>query len=452
MSADPLPEWINPPYPCTGRVTGTRGSLILARLPLASIGDHCSIERAPSTLQARVTGFDRETVSLAPLDTLHGIHPGARVRNTGLPFSFVIPRSPAGCILDACGTIIERHRSRSTGQQNVRIHCEASPPSPLKRAPISKPFATGIRCIDSLLTLGIGQRAGIFSEAGAGKSTLLAMIARNAEVDVRVIALVGERGREVRAFIDEAAEACDSSETVFVVSTSDESPARRALAPLTATALAEYFRDQGKSVLLLIDSLTRTARALREIGLSMGEIPVRHGYTPSVYTELPRLLERAGSARSGAITAIYTVLTGNEEESDPLAEEIRSILDGHIVLSRKVSEQGIRPAIDVPSSGSRLFRSLHDPSYTDKVGIIPRLLSRLKRDRELLLLGGVPDRDLEVALKMEENFREFLHQTAGSPSSFNDACETAYSLADEAWRLILSSSAASFTASGQSCL
>ncbi len=413
-----------------GRVTGTRGPLVLARLPYASVGDSCRI--GINGLSAQVVGFDGEIVSLAPLDGTAGVHMGARVENTGLPFSFDLRFNPSGQVLDARGGFVRSISGKKENRTPVRLFADAPSPKPLERLSICEPFDTGIKSIDALLTIGKGQRVGIFAEAGVGKSTLLAMIARNAAADVRVIALVGERGREVNAFIEESLGEETRADTVMVVSTSDESAVRRALAPKIATSIAEYYRAQGNHVLLLIDSLTRTARAIREIGLAMGEIPVRHGYTPSVYTELPRLIERTGFSSTGAITAVYTVLTGNDGENDPLGEELKSLLDGHFVMSNSLAALGIRPAVDVTSSCSRLFSSLHSPQYIEKRDQICRLVSRLKRDKEILMLGGVPDAELSRALKMENMLYDFLSQSASEKFSRKDAMDAVTRLADEA--------------------
>lgn len=417
-------------YRSEGRVTGTRGPLVLARLPYASIGDSCRI--GMSGLTAQVVGFDGEIVSLAPLDGTAGVHMGAKVENTGLPFSFDLGFEPLGQILNARGELIRSIAERRENRSPVRLFADMPSPMPLDRLSISHPLDTGIKSIDALLTIGRGQRIGVFAEAGVGKSTLLAMIARNAEADVRVIALVGERGREVNAFIEESLDEDTRATTVMVVSTSDESAVRRALAPKIATSIAEYYRAQGRHVLLLVDSLTRTARAIREIGLAMGEIPVRHGYTPSVYSELPRLIERTGFSSRGAVTAVYSVLTGNDGESDPLGDELKSLLDGHFVMSDLLAGLGVRPAIDVTASRSRLLSELHPPQYIEKRDLICRLLGRLKRDKEILMLGGVPDKELSTALRMENKLYDFLSQSTSAKFSRKDSMEAVERLALEA--------------------
>ncbi|NMC63662.1 MAG: FliI/YscN family ATPase, partial [SAR324 cluster bacterium] len=396
-----------PRHESIGSVIGTRGPLIIARLPLASIGDLCLINTSHSNkLAAQVVAFDHSIVSLAPLEGLDGVFPGAQIRNTARPLSLQIPTDPKGCVLDACGQLMESFSEHKAPTSHLTLSIDAPPPSSLKRQPIREILPTGIRSIDSLLSIGIGQRLGLFAPAGVGKSTLLGLIAKGAQVDLSVIALVGERGREVRSFIHDVLGTEGINKAVIVVSTSDESPTRRALAPKTATSIAEHFRSQGNNVLLLVDSLTRTARALREIGLAQGEIPVRQGYTPSVYSELPKLLERSGCGERGSITSIYSVLVEDDDEADPLAEEIKSLLDGHITLSRATARLGLQPPIDIVESNSRLFNIFHDKDYQYKRGLICRLLARLKKDKEILLLGGSPDPELLVALKMEESLKQ----------------------------------------------
>jgi type III secretion protein N (ATPase) len=272
----------------------------------------------------------------------------------------------------------------------------------------------------------VGQRIGLFAPAGVGKSTLLGLLARNAAVDRVVIALVGERGREVQEFLEESLGPEGRARSVVVVSTSDESSLRRFAAAQTATAIAESYRAAGKRVLLLVDSLTRASRALREIGLAAGELPVRQGYTPSVFTELPRLLERPGLTKSGSITALYTVLTASEQESDPLAEEIKSILDGHLILSEQVAQSGVRPALDIVRSISRLSNQIWESSERGAeqrraVERCVQIVAQVRRERDLLLLGGTPDRALQAAITADAAIRALLNQRKESaPCSASD--------------------------------
>jgi type III secretion protein N (ATPase) len=255
---------------------------------------------------------------------------------------------------------------------------------------------------------------GIFASAGVGKSTLLAMIARQATVDVIVVALVGERGREVQEFLDETLGSEGLRRSVIVVATSDDSSLLRQTAPYTATSIAEYFRDQGKDVLLIVDSLTRMARAVRETSIAAGDLPVRHGYTNSVYTQLPKLVERAGRSNKGSITALYTVLTNQEDDIDPLADEVKSLLDGHICLRKEIAEMGILPAIDITQSISRLFGRLHQHSYCAAARHITHAVSRYLKDRQIILLGGVPDAELQLIMNHQKEIFDALRQSTHS--------------------------------------
>jgi FliI/YscN family ATPase len=278
-----------------------------------------------------------------------------------------------------------------------------------------------VRAIDAFCTLGYGQRMGIFASAGVGKSTLLAQIARTAEVDVIVVALVGERSREVREFIEDTLGPEGLRRSIVVVATSDDSALLRQTAPYTATAIAEHFRDAGKRVLLIVDSLTRMARAVRETTLAAGELPVRHGYTNSVYTQLPKLLERAGTATRGSITALYTVLTNQDDDIDPLADEIKSLLDGHIVLRKELATLGIQPAIDITTSISRLFTRLHAPEYQRVAQAAVRATGRFMKEREIVLLGGVPDAELNKILAHQHELLGLVRQNLNQPSRLADA-------------------------------
>jgi type III secretion protein N (ATPase) len=313
-----------------------------------------------------------------------------------------------GKIVDAFGHPLAESNWVLRGAQRVTL--EASPPPALSRRPIEGILETGVRSIDSFTPLGYGQRIGLFAPAGIGKSTLLGMLARNAKVDVCVIALVGERGREVRELIDHDLGPTAMTDCVLVVSTSDEPPLVRGLAALTATRIAEHFRDQGLEVLLLVDSLTRTARAWRESALATGEPAVRQGYPASVFTALPRLLERAGGGIRGSITAIYTVLTQPDLTGDVLEDEIRSILDGHLVMDSALAESGVRPAIHPLKSLSRLESRLASRAEREITMRCRRLMSRFERDRELILLGGSPDPELAAAMAIEPCIRDFMRQ------------------------------------------
>lgn len=412
-----------------GRVIEVRGGVLRARLPVAALGDVCVVT-APRPITSEVVGFEGDVACLAPLDPLSGLPVGAPVRNTGRPLT-VDPRSLVpGSIVDALGAplspCVSDPRS-GLGGTPPSIH--SPPPDALSRRPVEHPLATGIRAIDGFCTLAYGQRIGLFAPAGVGKSTLLGALARGSAVDVVVAALVGERGREVNEFLTDVLGTAGLARAIVVVSTGDEPPLRRAYAPRTATAIAEYHRRLGRRVLLVVDSLTRAARALREIGLAAGELPVRHGFTPSVYTELPRLLERAGTDAHGSITAIYTVLTHGEGENDPLGDEIKSLLDGHILLSARAFRHGRRPAIDIPGSVSRLAPRLRTAHQNDAVAVCTAALERLERDRDVVLFGGQPDPELAAALRFEGELNAFLHQPIAERTPYDETEQQIASLA-----------------------
>ncbi len=404
LAAD-LPLQVKPRI--SGRVIGLRGPLVRAKLPAAAYGEVYRIERLGlEPMLAQVVSFSEDEVALAPLDTPWGVGPGLRVERVQDCLTLSLPESPLGMVIDPLGVPLSLPQSTSGAQ----LLLQRAPPSPLSRTAINQTFPTGVKAIDAFCSVGYGQRMGIFAGPGTGKSTLLGMIARHAEADVSVIALVGERGREVNDFIQESLGEDGLKRAVVVVATSDESPLRRTLAPLAATAIAEHFRDQGKRVLLLVDSLTRTARALREVSLAAGEMPVRQGYTSSVYTELPRLVERAGTNQHGSITAFYTVLTHDGEENDALGEELRSLLDGHLVLSNRIAHEGVRPAIDLMHSVSRLTNRLRSENECRDIQAVISLIAKLTREKEMLLLGGTPDAALAAALKIEPELLRFLGQ------------------------------------------
>ena len=354
--------------PCTdgitsyGYVSAITEQLITAKINYAKLGDYCEIESYDKPIPAQVVSFNDSFIKLAPLDLPAGIHLGSRVKNYGYPLFLNTPKDLLGRIIDVLGNELHftkpKNANSNISEKNGILNILPIRNNILDKPQINQQLYTGVKCIDAFCPIGYGQRLGLFSGAGVGKSTLLGMIAKNAKVDVTVIALVGERSREVPEFINDVLGKEGLKKSIVVVSTIDETPSRRALAPQVATAIAEDFRARGKNVLLLVDSLTRTARAIREIGLSNGEIPIRQGYPPSVYSALPKLLERAGTTPEGSITAIYTVLTYTDQKQDALGEEIKSLVDGHIVLEPKLAEQGILPAFDITNSISRLQNKL----------------------------------------------------------------------------------------------
>jgi type III secretion protein N (ATPase) len=398
-----------------GRVHRALGtSLTVSGLDIA-IGETCEIlgaDGAPALL-AEVVGFSAEGALLAPLAELRGLAPGAEVRAQPRATSVPTGKAVLGRVLDALGQPIDGGPSLA-GSPRAPLHSPA--PDPLARPPIATPLETGIRAIDTLLTVGVGQRLGVFAAAGGGKSTLLGMLARFVHADAVVVALIGERGREVREFMELALGPDGLARTALVVATAERSALERARAAATATAIAEGLRAQGLSVLLLVDSITRYARSLREIGLAAGEPPVRRGFPPSVFAELPRLFERAGCTRDGSITAFYTVLVEDEAEADPIAEEVRSLLDGHIILARKLGETGHYPAIDVLASLSRLFPSLASASQRAAAQHVRTLLSRHAEVAFLVQLGEYkPGGDLlaDRALELKPAIDRLLRQDSG---------------------------------------
>lgn len=395
----------------SGQVRAIKGSLIQATLPTGSVGDLCYVSRRDGSLfQAQLVSFQDDLVSLAPFDDLQGVYPGARVISRGERPQIPISNDVIGKVIDPSGRALNEDRLQVRPAPALHRPVFGGSPDPLERPPIRDRLVTGIKGIDLLCPVGVGQRMALLAGAGVGKSTLLGMIARNAEVDVSVIALVGERGREVNDFLVEGLGESGLLSSTVVVATSDEPSFRRLMAAYTATAIAEYFRDQGLRVLLLIDSLTRVARAIREVGLADGQLPVRHGYTANVYTELPKLLERAGTAKNGSITAFYTLLASAEDEEDPLAEEVKSLLDGHLLLSNKLAMRGMRPAIDFTRSISRLRERLFSEEDLARAVKLQRIIARLHADRDIVLLGGTPDPELKAALELEDDLMSVLTQ------------------------------------------
>jgi len=411
-----------------GRIVQAVGTVLRATGLRARIGQQCRIvdpvrpgdEADP--LLAEVIGFAGAEVILAPYGPLQGVAVGAAVQ--ALADEARVPCGPAllGRVIDAFGRPLDdRPLEPGPGLRHTPLH--APSPSPLKRRGVDHPLPTGVRAIDAALTVGIGQRIGIFAMAGGGKSTLLGMLARQAEADVIVIALVGERGREVREFIDESLGEAGLARSVLVVSTSDRPALERVRAAVAATAIAEGFRAQGQRVLLLVDSVTRFARGLRELGLSALEPPVRRGYPPSVFAELPRLFERAGNDEHGSITAFYTVLAEDDDNSDPVAEEVRSILDGHIVLSRALAQAHHYPAIDVLGSASRVFSRVAQPAHRQAASRLRALMARHAEVEFLLRVGEYQagsDPLADQAIERQPAIKALLTQGTDEPAAFTD--------------------------------
>ena len=411
-----------------GRVVQAGGTVLRATGLRARIGQQCRIFDAGATvdtgepLLAEVIGFAGAEAILAPYGPLQGVAVGAAVQ--AMADEATVPCGPAllGRVIDPFGQPLDGRPLATPGGPALQTTpLYASAPSPLSRRGVDTPLPTGVRAIDAALTVGEGQRIGIFAMAGGGKSTLLGMLARQARADVNVIALVGERGREVREFLDDSLGADGLARSVLVVSTSDRPALERVRAAYAATAIAEGFRAEGKRVLLLVDSVTRFARGLRELGLSALEPPVRRGYPPSVFAEMPRLFERAGNDATGSITAFYTVLAEDDDNSDPVAEEVRSILDGHIVLSRKLAQAHHYPAIDVLGSASRVFTRVADVAHREAASKLRALLARHAEIEFLLRVGEYQagsDPLADQAIERLPALRELLTQHADETTDF----------------------------------
>lgn len=402
----------------SGRLIAVTGTLVRAELPGAEVGELCELRNPDTglTRQAEVVGINGAETLLAPYGSINGLSIRTEVIATGLMPSIVVGDHLLGAVVDAAGRPMEGSggpASFGDAPQGVRRLINGDPPEPLSRAPISAPFTFGIRAIDAILTCGVGQRIGVFGAAGGGKSTLVSMMVSHAVADVVVVALVGERGREVGDFLRKTLTPETRKRTVVVVSTSDRPPVERMQAAFVATTIAEHYRDAGKRVLLIVDSVTRLARALREIGLSAGEPPTRRGFPPSVFSTLPHLFERAGPGAVGSITALYTVLLEGEASSDPVAEETRSLLDGHIMLSEKLASGGHYPAIDILDSKSRLMDGVTTPEHRTSAKKLRELLAKY-REIELLVQVGEykagQDKIGDEALAKRDRINDFLRQ------------------------------------------
>jgi type III secretion protein N (ATPase) len=412
------------PRPLRGKVQRIRGIMVYASLPLARIGDLCYL-RDPLTkrsIAAQVVGFEGDEALLTPIGDLDGMSTRCEVIATGAPLSVRVGDALLGRVIDPLGVFLDgpvpaaREMARC-----IEYPVHGEPPPAFSRALIERPLPLGIRAIDGLLTVARGQRVGIFGEPGVGKSSLLANIVRGTDADVIVLGLIGERGREVRELLDVQLGAAARARTVAVVATSDRPAMERVKAAHVATSVAEYYRDQGKDVLLLVDSLTRFARAQREVGLAAGEPPTRRGFPPSFFAALPRLLERAGPGVHGSITGLYTVLTEGDGSLDPVAEEVTSILDGHIVLSAALAQRNHFPAIDVLRSRSRLMDSVVTPAHRESAAQIRQSMA-LYADIELLLQVGEyragSDARTDAAIARHGAIEQFLRQDSAVPCEF----------------------------------
>ncbi len=408
-----------------GKVIQVIGLTIESQGPNAKIGEICLIypSQNEEPIQAEVVGFKENKVLLMPLDEISQIGPGCLVVGTGSPLQIKVGSSILGKVLDGRGNPLD---NTALPRGLVKYSTNNQPPNPLTRPRIHEPIEVGVRALDGLLTIGKGQRVGIFAGSGVGKSTLMGMIARNTTADINVIALVGERGREVRDFIERDLGEEGLKRSVVIVATSDTPALQRLKAASTATAVAEYFRDQGKNVMLMMDSVTRYAMAQREIGLAIGEPPTSKGYTPSVFAMLPKLLERAGTSHKGSITAFYTVLVDGDDMNEPIADAVRGILDGHIVLDRKLVQKAHFPAINVMSSVSRVMNEIVSSEHLKSANNLRNLLASYNSSEDLINIGAYKrgsNREVDNAIAAYPVIRQFLCQDVYEKSTFNQTTD-----------------------------
>lgn len=408
------------PVEVRGRITRVVGLLVESSGPAAGIGELCALAAGDALFgMAEVVGFREGTTLLMPLGTMEGIRPGLEVVATGKPLTTPYGPDMIGRIVDGLGNPIDGKGPVPGRRRPVT----GAAPHPLTRHRISKPMGTGVRAIDGFLTLARGQRLGIFAGSGVGKSVLLGMLAKRCEAEVNVICLIGERGREVREFLERDLGPEGLARSVVVCATSDQPAVARVKAAFTATAIAESFRDMGKDVLLMMDSSTRLAMAQREIGLAIGEPPATKGYTPSVFALLPQVFERAGTSDKGSITGLYTVLVDGDDLEEPVADAIRSILDGHVVLSRDLANKNHFPAIDVLKSISRCMSDVIDDDHRKASRELLALMAIYRENEDLITLGAYQkgsDPKVDLAIKLHERWQPFLRQDRDETSAWSD--------------------------------
>ena len=401
-----------------GKVSQVVGLTIESIGPDVSIGSTCHIKSRDKDILAEVVGLKGSKILLMPLGDISGVRPGATVEASETPITVNISYDLLGRVLDGVGKPIDGKPELTNGKD---FPVTNAPPNPLERNRIATPLALGVKAIDGLLTIGKGQRVGIFAGSGVGKSTLMGMIARNTNADINVIALIGERGREVREFIEKDLGEEGLKRSVLVVATSDKPALVRLKAAEVATSIAEYFRGEGKDVLLLMDSLTRYAMAQREIGLATGEPPVSRGYTPSVFAVMPRLLERAGNDSRGSITGLYTVLVDGDDITEPVTDTARGILDGHIVLNRKIANKNHYPAIDVLASVSRVMSDIVSKDHKIRANEIKRSMALYNESEDLINIGAYvkgSNPDIDMAVAKNGPIKDFLTQTVEEKIQF----------------------------------
>ncbi len=418
----------------SGTITQIVGMTVEANGPAASIGSVCRIQQNNNLgrpVLSEVVGFKENKVLLMPLGALSGIAPGDRIVATGASLRVKVAKSMQGRILGPLGEPIDGGPPIAAEDE---YGIDNDPPTPLARTRIHDVLPLGVRAIDGLLTIGVGQRMGIFAGSGVGKSTLLGMIARNAESDVNVIVLVGERGREVKDFIEKDLQEEGLKRTVLVVATSDQPALLRLRCAQVGTSIAEFFRDRGYRVMLMMDSLTRFAMAQREIGMATGEPPIARGYTPSVYSMLPRLLERAGTSDKGSITAIYTVLVEGDDMNEPISDTVRGILDGHMVLSRKLANNNHYPPIDVLASLSRLMSEIASPEHKTMAYDIRNLMAAYRENQDLISIGAYKpgaNAELDRAIRLHGAMEKLLCQRMDDASTLSSVLDGMRELLNE---------------------
>jgi flagellum-specific ATP synthase len=414
----------HPHYDHLGRVAKVVGLTVESVGPDAKLNDLCEIIIDKDTrLMAEVVGFLDKRLLLMPYDSTEGVGVGCLVVNTGKPLSIPVGDGLLGHTVDGIGRPTD---GDVIDHVDSFYPAEAMPPDPMEREIISEVLPLGVKAVDGLITVGKGQRIGIFAGSGVGKSTLMGMFARNTKAEINVIALIGERGREVREFVEHDLGPEGMARSVVVVATSDKPALIRNKAAKTATAIAEYFRDQGKDVLLMMDSLTRFSMAQREIGLASGEPPVTRGYPPSVYSEMPKLLERAGNSDRGSITGLYTVLVDGDDFNEPITDTARSILDGHIVLNRRLAQQNHYPAIDVLASISRVMSAIADKQHKKAAGQLKNVMATYSEAEDLINIGAYKagsNKKIDFAISKIDEVNDFLLQATDEKFQFDDEIE-----------------------------
>lgn len=414
----------------TGRVSQVIGLTIESKGPAVKLGEMCHIYplKSKTPIFAEVVGFKEEKVLLMPLGEMEGIGPGSKVVATGHTLEVKVGEELLGRTLDGLGNPIDDLKNLELKKSYPVMN---QPPNPLKRDKIVEPLPLGVKAIDGILTCGRGQRIGIFAGSGVGKSTLLGMIARNTKADINVIALIGERGREVKEFIENDLQEEGLKRSVLIVATSDQPPLVRMKGALLATSIAEYFRDMGKNVILMMDSLTRFSMAQREVGLAIGEPPVTKGYTPSVFAVLPRLLERAGNSDKGSITGLYTVLVDGDDLNEPIADTVRGILDGHIVLSRNLANKNHYPAIEILASVSRVMPNIVEKDHIEFAKQLKDIMATYREAEDLINIGAYArgsNSKIDFAIDKIDEVNNFLRQRTHDKFEYEDIIDDLFKI------------------------